>query len=94
MVRLALFGLARSSDPQTEERLLQAFIAVQNDPAVLQNAVLIAVVHEHGAAAWSQFSARHECPDDLTRMAQMVIEMNVRGRERTIDEEIEEDADD
>lgn len=93
VVQLAMFGLTRSSDPRTEERLLQAFIAVQGAPAILQNAVLVAIVHEHGAAAWSRFAAHHECPDDLAKMAQMVIEVSVRARERTDNEGRAEDED-
>ncbi|MFL7904482.1 serine/threonine-protein kinase [Azospirillum argentinense] len=93
VVQLAMFGLTKSSDPQTEERLLQAFIAVRDEPAILQNAMLIAVVHEHGTAAWSRFAAHHGCPDDLANMARVVIEMSVRARERTNDEEGEEDED-
>jgi serine/threonine protein kinase len=93
VVQLAMFGLTRSSDPRTEDRLLHALIAVQDAPTILQNAVLIAVVHEHGAAAWSRFAAHHECPDELTNLAQMVIEVTVRARERTDDEEDAEDED-
>lgn len=87
VVQLAVFALAKSSDAQTEERLLQAFIALRETPLMLQNAVLIAVVGEHGAAAWSRFAAHNECPDDLSKMAQMVIELSVRARERPGNEE-------
>ena len=66
--------------------MLQAFVAVQGAPAILQNAVLVALVHEHGAAAWSRFAANHECSDDLAKMAQMVIKLSIRARERTDDE--------
>jgi serine/threonine protein kinase len=93
VVQLALFGLTRSSDSQTEERLLQALIAVQDDLEILRSAMLIVLVHEHGAAAWSRFTAHYECPDDLAEMAQMVIEISVRARERSSEVEADEDED-
>lgn len=93
VVQLAIFGLARSSDPQTEERVLQAFAALQAAPAILKSAVLIALVHEHGAAAWSRFVADHECCDDLAKMAQIVIDLSIRARERTDDEDGAADED-
>ncbi|MFA6115203.1 MAG: protein kinase [Sphingomonas sp.] len=93
VVQLAMFGLTRSSDSQAEERLFQALVAVRADPAILQDAMLIAVVHELGAAAWSRFEAHHACPNDVAKMAQMVIEMGVRARERPNEVEGEEDED-
>jgi len=91
VVQLATFGLTRSSDPRTEERLLQAFEAIRDAPTILQNAVLIAVVHEHGAAAWSRFAASHNYSDDLGKLAQMVIDVSIQARERISGEEGMED---
>jgi serine/threonine protein kinase len=93
VVKLAIWGLASSSHPQTEERVLQAFAAVQAAPAILRDAVLTAVMHKHGATAWSRFAADHECPDDLAKMAQMMIDLSIRARERMDDEDSAADED-